>query len=128
MGADRPAGNILNFMTPEHREQAAERFRKRIEKREKDEVKISPEVYLLSEFGYYYGFEAVQAVRNNAITYEEMFVLLEGARKVWYTKELERSNMMRVAVDSSSPFANRAEKIRAFNGGMKDYREKAKLQ
>lgn len=127
MKPNKVSGNILDLMTPEHRRQAIARFRQRIKKRENEEVKISPEIFLLSEFGYYYGFAAVRAVRENKISYEEMFILLEGARKVWYTKELEKSNMMRVAVDSSNPLAKRVEKAQAFNKGMKEYRERASI-
>lgn len=123
----KPIGNLLDMMTPEHRRQAINRFNRRIEKRENEENRITSEMYLLAELGYYYGFSAIEAVRENRLTLEEIYVLVESARKVWYTKQAEIADMTRVAVDSSNPFAKKEAKIQAFHRGMRSYTERTKL-
>lgn len=123
----KPVGNILDMMTPEHKAQAISRFKKRMEKRENEENRVTSEIYLMSEFGYYYGWEGIQAIRNNEITLDEVFVLLEGARKVWYAKRLEINNMTRVAIDSSNPFGKKVAKMRAYEKGVSKYVERTKL-
>ena len=120
-------GNLLDMMTPEHRQQAIERFNRRMEKREHESNRVTSEIYLISEFGYYYGWPGIKAIRNNEITLKEVYVLLEGARKVWYAKQLEINKMRRVAVDSSNPIAKRIEKARAYEAGTKEFEEKVKI-
>lgn len=122
-----PVGNLLDMMTPEHRQQALARFNRRMAKRDEEKNRISNEMYIVAEFGYYFGWDAVQAIRNNEITLEEVFALTEGARKVWYSKLVETGNVMRVATDSSNPLAKKAQKQKAFRSGMEPYMERAKL-
>ena len=53
MEKNKPVGNILDMMTPEHREQAIARFKKRMQKREREENRVTSEIYLIAEFGFY---------------------------------------------------------------------------
>src|SRR5215217_5582784 len=92
---------ILDLMSPEDRDKAIERANKRFAATQsKKGISISPSVYAVAEFGYYYGWDAVLAVRRGytvepitkikeVFSLEEMNVLLEGARKVWYSKLVE---------------------------------------
>lgn len=73
--------NLLDMMRKEDREAMENRFKARI-KNNGTRNKVSNEMYLLAEFGLMYGWEAVQSVRRNEITFEEMFALLEAGRKV----------------------------------------------
>lgn len=127
MEKNRPVGNILDMMTPEHRGQAIARFKKRMQKREREENRVTSEIYLIAEFGYYYGWEGVRAIRNNEITLKEVFVLLEGARKVWYSKQVEINNLRRVAVDSSNPLAKKSSKLMNYEKGIQPFVERAKV-
>lgn len=114
--------NLLDLMSPEHRESALERYRERTADRGIDN-KVSSQIYLLAEFGYYYGWQAVKDVRDCVITEEEMFVLLEGARKVYYNKLVEKSQVMTTAV--ATPLSKNSKKT--YNEGMKQFIERSKL-
>lgn len=93
--------SLLDLMTPEERDRAIERGKNRIAKRKaRKGLDVSPEIYEIAEFGYYFGWEALMAVRRGYtiapaggekefLSMEEVQVLLEGARKVWYTKLIE---------------------------------------
>lgn len=49
--------------------------------------KVSQSWLFLAEFGYYFGWEGIQAVRNDKdFTMEEAEMLIRGARKVWSSK------------------------------------------
>lgn len=111
-------------------EKAIERGRRRLDRqRTRKSLDVTPELYLVAELGYYFGWEAVLAVRRGftvvpgtnekeVFTLEEAQVLLEGARKVWYSKLIEQSQAAIVgnSFQSSSKsfdgatqqFANRA--------------------
>lgn len=116
--------NLLDLMKPEDKEKVLKRFEKR--KEDKGiQNKISNEMFLLSEFGYYYGWEAVKDVRSNKITFEEMFALLEGARKVWYQKLTEQYRMTTTSIGTS--FAKRADAKRVFDSGMGEIVKKGKI-
>lgn len=117
--------NLLEMMTPEEQE----RVRKSIKNRTKRgvvDVKISPEVYMLAEFGYYYGWRAIEAVRNNEISLEEMYALNEAAKKVWYNKLIENSRSNMVA--TASAMAKSSEAKRSFESGMKPFIDRSKLE
>lgn len=61
----------------------------KIEKRKakEDKAKISQSWLFLAEFGYYFGWGGVQAIRNDkSFTMEEAEMLIKGARKVWSSK------------------------------------------
>ena len=117
--------NLLDLMKPEDREKAKLRFKQRTEKREDSDNRIPNEMYLVAEFGYYFGYEGIRDVRDNKITLEEMNALLEGARKVWYVKLVEQANIMRVVAESANVFAKRTEKNKLYRDGTKPFRRRA---
>lgn len=99
--------SLLELMPKAERDKAVERGRKRMERqRSKKGLDVSPEMYIVAEFGYYFGWEGVMAIRRGYIekvsangsiikdpfTLEEALVLLEGARKVWYSKLTEQAH------------------------------------
>lgn len=49
-------------------------------------AKVNDVWLYIAEFGYYFGWEGVMAIRNNEIPLEEADLLLLGARKVWSGK------------------------------------------
>lgn len=51
-------------------------------KRSRDRNKIEPEWLLLAEFGLYFGWQAVQDVREDKISFQEMNKLLAAARRI----------------------------------------------
>lgn len=107
-------------MPKEEAEKAIARGKRRFERQQSNKgAKVSPEIYMLSEFGYYYGWQAVMAVRDNEITFDEMNVLLEGARKVWYSKLIETGGVNTIA----GSFKTKG----SYNDAMKPYTDKADL-
>lgn len=95
--------SLLDLMSPEDKEKAIARGQKRMEKRKaRRGLDVSPEMFEIAEFGYYFGWEAVMAVRRGytvephtgdreLLSMQEVQVLLEAARKVWYTKLIEQA-------------------------------------
>lgn len=127
--------SLLDLMPKADREKAVARGKKRLEQRKGS--KVSPEIYTVAEFGYYFGWEGVLAIKRGYIetidaqgktvkepfTLEEVMVLLEGARKVWYSKLIEQSHGTMVA-----DLASRSKDPGAsFNGNITTFREKADL-
>lgn len=128
-------------MPKEEAAKAVERAHKRAQNSRRDNLAISPEIYLVAEMGYYFGWEAVLAVRRGytvgykwrdvkdekpmlvkePFTLEEAQVLLEGARKVWYSKLAEQthSGMISNSFNSSS---------RSFDSAIKPFTEKAEVK
>lgn len=61
----------------------------KIEKRKAKEAKskINEEWLFMAEFGYYFGWEGIKAIREDEyFTRDEADMLLKGARKVWNAK------------------------------------------
>lgn len=113
--------NLLDLLPPEEKAKAIERGKKRYAQSEaRKGMKISPKIYAISEFGYYYGWSAILAVRNNEIDMDEMNALLEGARKVWYSKLVEQAGAESIAnsYKTQNP---------SFTDAIKPYSEKAEL-
>ena len=105
-------------------ERIKERYKKRVESKFSDDnkVDISPEVYILSEFGYFYGWGAVEAALNNEITLEAALALVDGAKKVHYTRLIDDAHAQVVAIQS----AHADKPSEAFSQGMKPFTERAK--
>lgn len=113
--------NLLDLLPPEEKAKAIERGKRRYAHNEaRKGMKISPEIYSISEFGYYYGWQAILAVRSNEITLDEMNALLEGARKVWYSKLVEQGGV--TSISNSFKTQNTS-----YTDAMKPYSEKAEL-
>jgi hypothetical protein len=126
--------SLLDLMTPEDREKAIERGKKRLQKRPGST--ISPELYITAEFGYYFGWEGILAIKRGYIekkgldgqitqepfTLEEVMALLEAAKKVWYTKIIDQSHGNFVANYS----VNTKKPSESFNNGMKPFMDGGK--
>lgn len=94
--------NLLDLMPKEEREKALAKAEKRMSKRT---GQVAPEMYLIAEAGYYFGWEAIVAIKRGYIEYrdkqgelkqalltlEEVSALVDAARKVWYTKMVDQS-------------------------------------
>lgn len=113
--------SILDLMPKDEAEKLKARAKRRLERTQVVKgQKVSPEVYMLSEFGYYYGWQAVMAVRSNEIDMDEMQALLEGARKVWYSKLVETAGIN----TSSRKFTSASN---SYPEAIKQYTDKADL-
>lgn len=84
--------------------------------------KLTPELQLVAEFGYYYGWEAVRDVLKNNIDLETMLGLLYGARKVWYRQVIDGAVASQVAFVS----ANSKSPQSTFNKGMAPFMKEIK--
>lgn len=114
--------NLLDLMRPEDRDKMKARFKERTAVKN-IKNKISPEMYMLAQFGLMYGWQAVMDVRNNLITGEEMFALLEAGQKVQATQQIEHGISTSVAIGSQ--FSKHPQQ--AFNKGMGGFIERAKI-
>jgi len=124
--------SLLDLMPEADRNKALERGRRRIERqRTKKGLDVSPEVYLAAELGYYFGWEALMALRRGftitpgtnekeVFTLEEALILLEGAKKVWYSKLIEQTH----AGVISSSFKSSSG---SFDGAIKPFSDKAEV-
>ena len=120
--------NLLDLMSEDEKKRALERFKSRMEKTDKfARNRINNEVYLIAEFGSYYGWDGVMAIRNNEITLEEVYLYLEASRKVEYARLVERTNATRIAMESANPFAKPNEKTKFYKDSMKSAVEAAKV-
>lgn len=118
--------NLLKLMTQDERNRMKARFKERTGQRDEAEgVKVNAQIYLTAEFGYYFGWEGVQAVRNDEISFDEMFALLEGARKVWYKKLTEENHIISTAV--ASVLAKKGDGQRIYREGMSKIIERGKI-
>ncbi len=105
--------NLLDLMGEADRSRMLDAYKKRIEKGK--DTKIPPETYLMCEFATYFGWEGLQAIRNNDITLEEVYVLLEGMRKV---RSRHLAELAKVGVFSVSTPLSKHPKA-AFREGVK---------
>lgn len=97
--------NLLDLMSEEDRVVALKNYQERMSgsTRYRSNASMSPKIYLISELGYHYGWGAIEAVKRGYVaatddksntkkiplTMEEVAVLVEGARKVWYGKVVD---------------------------------------
>lgn len=105
--------SLLDLMPKEAAEKAIQRAEKRnARKRAKKGLDVSPEIFEVAEFGYYFGWDAVLAVRRGytvepvtkekePLTMAEVQVFLEGARKVWRTKLIEEAGANMASTSSA---------------------------
>jgi len=115
--------SLLDLMPKEEAEKALANAQKRLERQmSRKGLDVSPEIYLVSEMGYYFDWEAILAIRRGytvtpktdedlaedrklgkkpewtskykreIFTLEEAQILLEGARKVWRGKLAEQAH------------------------------------
>lgn len=113
--------SLLDLMTPSDRQKSLDNA-----KRRNQEIKyhnVTPEMYAIAEFGYYFGYEGIRAIKNNEISLDEVYVLLAGAQKVWYSKVVDTSHGSLVAnVSAKSKSAGGT-----FSKGMSGFINKMKV-
>ena len=131
--------NLLDLMSKDDKEKSLSAFERRMagDTGYRKDHKISPVSFLVAEFGYYYGWGAVEAVKREYIlgkhddgsmhkiplTLEEVSEYVEAARKVWYGKVVDSSRGSQIAVGSvlsKNPNST-------FDKGMKPFVKGAKL-
>ncbi len=104
--------SFLDLLSPEDRQKAIERAERRLESRKaRKGLDVSPEMFEICEFGYYFGWDALMAVRRGftvsqsgekeLLSIDEVRVMLEGARKVWYTKLVESAGANMASTSSA---------------------------
>ena len=122
-------------MSPEDKQKAIAKGKKRMERSKTQTLDVSPEMFVIAELGYYFGWEAVVAIKRGFITtyndkmelkkstftLEEALALIEGAKKVWYSKVIDTAHGSFIAHRS----ARETEQGKEFNNGMKPFIEKA---
>lgn len=130
--------NILDLMTPEDRQKSLDAYEKRMAgDTSYRSQKISSISFLLAEFGYYYGWEAIAAAKRGYIegfdekkqrrikiplTMEEIAEYVEGARKVWYGKVIDNARASQIG--TATAFNDKDK--HAFDKAIKPYRERAR--
>lgn len=127
--------SLLDLMSPEDRQKAIAKAEKRLERRKTQSLDVSPEMFIVAELGYYFGWEAVVAIKRGFITtydekmnlkkstftLEEALALIEGAKKVWYSKVIDTAHGNFIAHRSTMV----KEQGKEFNKGMKPFIDKA---
>lgn len=126
--------NLLDMMSEEDRKKSKEAFKQRMagDVSFRRGQKIPPEIYITAELGYYYGWGAIETVKRGYVetfdentgkkhkqlfTMEEACILVEAARKIWYSELVNTSRGTMVATGSAlskSPSKN-------FQRGMEKY-------
>lgn len=132
--------NLLEIMSESDKQKSLEAFKQRMSGNStyRKSQKISPEVYLVAELGYYYGWGAVEAVKRGYVetfdettqkrhkqlfTLEEACVLVEASRKVWYSKVIDGARGTQVGVSSSLSKNPKS----TFKNGMDKYIKEARI-
>lgn len=127
--------SLLDLMPKDEREKAIARGKKRMER--KKGSTISPELYITAEFGYYFGWEGVLAIKRGYIekvgsnseiikepfTLDEVLALIEAAKKVWYTKVIDQSHGNLVATNA----AHSNTPGQTFNRGISTFSDRVEL-
>ena len=80
--------------------------------------KISPEMYLLAEFGHFFGWEGVLAIEKEVISLPKAVELIEAMRVVEGRKLYEQSKAMFYATKDAA----------TFNKGMASYTNKSRIE
>lgn len=114
--------NLLDLMRPEDRMKMIRRYKERTADKNINN-KISSEMYMLAEFGLMFGWQAVMDVKNDTITGEEMFALLEAGRKVLANRVVEHGVSTSVAIGSQFSKHPNQE----FDKGMRGFIERGKV-
>lgn len=120
-GAKAMPKNLLDMMRPEDRERMIRRFKARTATNPTKSNKISNEMYILAEFGLMFGWDAIKDARNDLITFEEMFALIEAGKKVMARETLEHGTVTTASVMSAFSKSNGSR----IQSGMKQIQERA---
>lgn len=114
-GVSQMPKNLLDMMRPEDKERMIRRFKARTASNPTKSNKISNEMYLLAEFGLMFGWEAIRDARNDVITFEEMFALIEAGKKVQARELLEHGTTTTASVMSAFSKSNGGRVQRGMN-------------
>ena len=131
--------NLLDLMTEEDRKKSIDAYKKRMagDTSYRKGQKVAPEVYLIAELGYYFGWGAIETFKRGYVetfdentgkrhkqlfTMEEACALVEAARKVWYSKVIDQSRGTFVAAGSTMS----KNPGSSFQKGMKPFIKEAK--
>lgn len=131
------AKSILDLMSPDEKQKALDKAEKRLSKKVSS-GSVSPELFIVGELGYYYGWDAVMAIRRGytieydskgniekvPFTLEEATALIEAGKKVYYSKLIEQSHASMVA--GASKWSK--DPAKSFNSGMQPFTEKARVE
>lgn len=142
--------SLLDLMTPEEREKALQRAAKRNENKKSKNVAISPEMFLVGEMGYYFAWDAILAIRRGytvvpktdedlmadrkarkdpqwtskfkreVFTLEEAEVLVEAAKKVWFSKVVDHAHSTMIGNSFKTESGS-------FNSAVQPYTDRTKL-
>lgn len=101
------AKSFLDLMPEDKRQAYLNKYKERRAKKEAQTLEIPYSWYVTAQLGYYYGWDAVMAVRNgytvsqdvtrdgqlihrkNTFTLEEAMMLIDAARKVWNSQVID---------------------------------------
>lgn len=139
------ARNLLDLLPEKDRKLAIERAEKRLAAKNarRDKVSVPPEFHQICEMGYYYGWEALLAMRRGFTSYVDnryddegnvvgvqvikepltavdAEIILEGGRKVWYSKLIEQASGQYVA--GASKWSKNPSQ--AFDNGIKPFKDR----
>lgn len=131
--------SILDLMTPDEQETMERAYDERMSGNVayRKGMRIPPEIYLLSELGYFFGWAAIQDAKRGYVedfdeatgkrrkiplTMAEVNILVEGARKVWYGKAVDTARATQTAVSSTMSKHPSSD----FKKGMKPFIDRAK--
>lgn len=131
--------SLLDLMPQEERDKAIERGKKRLERnKSRKSLDVSPELYIVADFGYFYGWEGVLAIKRGYIektdakgnvvkepfTLDEVMALTEATNKVWYSKQITQAHGT-FAATTAPLYKNPAE---AFNRTVQPLVDRAELE
>lgn len=134
--------NLLDLMTPEDREIVRKNYQERKSGNTsyRKGMSIPPDIFIIAELGYYYGWGAIETAKRGYVesfatvtednkrvtrrtkipfTMEEAAILVEAAKKIEYSKVVDAARGTQVAVGSVMS----KNPKRTFNEGIKPYKE-----
>lgn len=137
--------NLLDLMTPEDREIVRKNYQERKSGNTsyRKGMAIPPDIFIIAELGYYYGWGAIETAKRGYVesfdvttkdgkriekrtkipfTIEEAAILVEAAKKIDYSKVVDAARGTQVAVGSVMS----KNPKRTFKEGIKPYEEGAK--
>jgi hypothetical protein len=80
-------------------------------------AEVSPEMYFIAEFGYYFGWGAIVALETGVIGINRAIDLMEAAQKVWYSHVHDQALATFYATKDA----------KTFNQGIKTFVKKSKV-
>lgn len=138
--------SAIDLLSPEIQEEVREFYQKRKsgDTSYRSKLTIPPDIFIIAEAGYYFGWGAIEAAKRGYVegfenvtkngkvvqartkiplTMEELNILVEGARKVKYSAVIDAARGVQAGVASS--LSKHPDKV--FRESLKPYREEVKL-